>query len=198
MVDLRKTTASKILGDYAAPPDENEAYKWLDIAPSAASLEERWPVCGRSADQLADFVGESLPDDERIDRLDIVDSMGYIANELLENAIKFSYQPAVHGISFAVFLSAEAVWLYASNAVSSVETTMLQEVVHRLKTGDLEQMFQDRVERSLVEDKFHASLGFLTILMDYGATLGWKIEKFGETNWVTTMARLAITHLAIN
>jgi hypothetical protein len=64
--------------------------------------------------------------------------------------------------------------------------------LERLQSSDLEALFQDQLEQNLTEGIQQSSLGFLTLLLDYGVDLAWKFETVESIIWLTTMARMEI------
>ena len=122
--------------------------------------------------------------------------MSYVANELLENAMKFSYASSYHAISIEMFLEADVVRLYATNSLDPQTIEPFKQVIHRLLTEDPDALYLEQLERNAENDNEDASgLGFLTLLNDYGATLAWKFEEFSQNDngvTVTTMAKLTV------
>jgi hypothetical protein len=71
-----------------------------------------------------------------------------------------------------------------------------QEFLIRLSTEDPLQLYLDRLEKNALEDINTASgLGFLTMIIDYGAKIGWKFQEMnGEKKAiaVTTMVQILL------
>jgi hypothetical protein len=181
-----------IFGDFVDPPVREGKRRAFYFSPTSDSLEKRWPIGGRTADYASDFVGENLPDMPSEKRLDIEDSVGYVSNELLENALKYAFETAENEITFFIYLLPEAVYLYSRTALNSAEVGSFQCHLERLQSSDLEALFQDQLEQNLTEDIQQSSLGFLTLLLDYGVDLAWKFETVESIIWLTTMARMEI------
>ena len=122
--------------------------------------------------------------------------MSYVANELLENAMKFSYAPSQHAISIAMYLEAEAVSLYVTNSVDPHAVAAFQQTITRLLTEDIDTLYMAQLMHNAASDSAAGSgLGYLTMLHDYGVTLAWEFApslQEPDVVTVTTMARLSV------
>jgi hypothetical protein len=123
-------------------------------------------------------------------------AVSYVANELLENAMKFSYAPSQHAISIAMYLEAEAVSLYVTNSVDPHAVAAFQQAIARLLTEDTDTRYMAQLTHNTESDSADgSSLGYLTMLHDYGVTLAWKFApslQDPDVTTVTTMARLSV------
>ena len=79
---------SETFGDFAHELSNSGECLTLSFLPSARPLHERWRNNGLSADFLSDYFSTFLPSDNH-HKDDIRGAVSYIANELLENAMKF-------------------------------------------------------------------------------------------------------------
>ena len=84
----------QIFGDFIEQPPSQE-YLIIGFSPSSIPLKQRWRNNGLSADFLADYLTTFFPGNEddpsTIERqAEIKSAVSYIANELLENAMKFN------------------------------------------------------------------------------------------------------------
>jgi hypothetical protein len=174
-------------------------YLKLGFSPSSIPLQQRWRNNGLSADFLADYLstffpGEDPASNER--QAEIKDAVSYVANELLENAMKFSYEPSQHTVSIEMFLETDVIRLYAINCLDPSTLQGFQAFIQRLLTEDADELYREQLERS-VEDHMEntSGLGFLTMLNDYGATLAWEFTDLGESGdgvTVTVMAQWSV------
>ena len=119
-----------------------------------------------------------------------------MANELLENAMKFSYAPSQHAISIAMYLEADAVSLYVTNSVDPHTVAAFQQAIERLLTEDIDTLYMEQLTHNAESDSTDGSgLGYLTMLHDYGVALAWKFApslQDPDVITVTTMARLSV------
>jgi len=198
---------SQIFGNYIEKNTEQQEYLQIGFSPSSISLQERWRNNGLSADFLADYLSTFFPgdDDASLDRrTEIKDAVSYVANELLENAMKFSYTLAHHPVSITMQLDAESVRFYVSNSLDPESLPGFQIFIQELLEGDPDEMYMERLMQNAEEDSDGGSgLGFLTMLNDYEAKLGWKFDVIDapasipatavtKVATVTTMVRLTI------
>ena len=84
---------TQIFGDFIENPSSQE-YLIIGFSPTSLPLQQRWRNSGLSADFLADYVSTFFPggDTTALNRkAEVKDAVSFVANELLENAMKFSY-----------------------------------------------------------------------------------------------------------
>ncbi|MEO0685258.1 MAG: ATP-binding protein, partial [Cyanobacteria bacterium J06649_11] len=70
-----------------------------------------------------------------------------------------------------------------------------QTFLSELLAGDPEEFYVRQVEKSLETDSNASGLGFLTMINDYSAKLGWKFAKINTespTLTVTSMAQIIV------
>jgi len=191
-----------IFGDYLEKESDQQEYLQIGFSPSSISLQERWRNNGLSADFLADYLSTFFPgeDDEALDkRSEIKDAVSYVANELLENAMKFSFAPAQHAVSITMQLDTNSVRFYVSNSIDPQSAPGFQRFIQELLTGDPDELYMARLlqnaEAEDDEDSGGSGLGFLTMLNDYHAKLGWKFEIIDKS--ATTADAMAKTVTAV-
>ena len=138
------------------------------------------------------------PDESKHHRAEVQDTVSYIANELLENAIKFSHEPAQIPIRIGIYLSKTLLRFYVTNSLNPDSVEGFQHYIQELLSEDPGELYIRQLERNASEEfGTESRLGFLTLLNDYEAKLGWTFEdtpnELGE-KWqtVTTMVELAI------
>ncbi len=120
-------------------------------------------------------------------------SIQYIANELLENAIKFNKDSKQH-INLNLYLLDDKMIISAVNTTDKLSCIKLQELVQKILTDDPLTMYIEQVKSS-TEVSNISGLGLLTILNDHGAELGWEIQDCTDEKellQVKTMAQLNI------
>ncbi|MEM6445595.1 MAG: DUF6272 family protein [Cyanobacteria bacterium P01_D01_bin.123] len=123
-------------------------------------------------------------------------TISYIANELLENATKFSKENMPMPIRIALHLLGNRLIFLATNHVSPTVLTRLQNCIEQISNADPDQLYIQQLERSVEDDESGASgLGFLSMMVNYLAKLSWKLEPLQEdpqTVIVTTMVELVV------
>ena len=106
---------TQIFGKFIERQEEYGEYLKIGFSPTSIPIQQRWRNNGLSADFLADYVYMFFPREDGTSserQAEMKGVISYIANELLENAMKFSYAPSQHAISLAMYLEADAISLY--------------------------------------------------------------------------------------
>ena len=195
---------SQIFGDFVEsfplPQDSLE----LSFTPNSLPIKKRWRNNRLSANFMADYFSNFLPVDENdpAQKRRIKESKGavsYVANELLENAIKFNDRGTNFQIKFGIYFIKEAdltAVLFATNSVSAEGLDKFQKFIQELLCSDPEKLYVQQIEKSAQEENSGESgLGFLTMINDYSAKLGWKFEiepKDPKMIAVTTMVLVPV------
>jgi hypothetical protein len=182
-----------------ARQDDQGEHLEIGFSPTSIPIQQRWRTNGLSADFLADYLSTFFPGDDRAAaerQAELKSAVSYVANELLENAMKFSYASAQHAISIAMYLEAEAVSLYVTNSVDPHAVAAFQQTIERLLTEDTDTLYMEQLMHNAESDSADgSSMGYLTMLHDYGVALAWKFvpsPQDPDVFTVTTMARLSV------
>jgi hypothetical protein len=185
-------------GDYTEQ-QETEEYLVIHFSPTSIPLRQRWRNSGLSADFLADywttfFPAHDVPSSQR--QQEIKGAINYIANELLENTMKFSHKPAYHPVDLGLYLYRDAFRFYASNTVDPLAVGAFQARIQELLTKDPHELYVQQLERNAAtKDDVASGLGLLTMLCDYDAHLAWSFETVSadpDIIVVTTMVQLQV------
>ena len=127
---------------------------------------------------------------------DIKDAVSFIANELLENAMKFTNARSHHTVTIEMFLQADVIRLYTINCIAPDKIESFQQFIGRLLTEDTNALYTEQLERNGNADSdSNSGLGYLTMINDYGANLAWRFTNLaqdGDDVDLTTMVRLAV------
>jgi hypothetical protein len=187
------------LGNFIEPEEGHGEYLKIGFLPSSIPLQQRWRNNGLSADFLAGYVSTFFPGDDQASaarQAEIKDAISFIANELLENAMKFTASSSHHTVTIEMFLQADVIRLYSSNCIAPGSIEPFQGFIGRLLTEDTYELYAEQLERNAdAEGGTGSGLGFLTMLNDYGALLAWKFGKLvqdGDDVALTTMVRLPV------
>jgi hypothetical protein len=182
---------TQIFGDFIERKDDHGECLQIGFSPTSIPIQQRWRNNGLSADFLADYLSMFFPGDDRAAaerQADLKSAVSYVANELLENAMKFSYAPSQHPISIAMYLESDAVSFYVTNSVDPHAVAVFQQSIERLLTEDIDARYMAQLAQA-------GGLGYVTMLHDYGAALAWKFApslQDPDVVTVTTMVRLSI------
>jgi hypothetical protein len=190
----------KTFGNYLDPLPSYHEQLTLDFSPSTAPPRKRWHNNGRSADFLADFLITCLPevesDSDRRRQAEIKDAVSYIANELLENAMKYSNQIDRACTSINLYFDGKCILFLTRNDISLGAIAPFQACIEELLNEDPQELYITRLEESVESGDEGSGLGLLTMMNDYEAKVGWKFEQDGSKHEssivVTTMVQLEI------
>jgi hypothetical protein len=180
-------------------PDSQE-YLTLNFAPTSAPLrQQRWRNYGLSADFLGDYFAAFFPGDEvpesAINLKDTVKStVSYIANELLENAVKYSDGSVNLPISITLRLYNQEIIFQVTNYANQSTAKQYQQFVQEIQSSDLDELYTQQLEKTALGES-GSSMGILTIIHDYSAKGGWKFEPLIDN---PTVSRVSVMmHLVV-
>ena len=192
----------QIFGQFSDNFEYGREFLNLGFSPSSLSIQQRWRNNGLSADFVADYMTTFFPcqnegKQEKQRQAELKYAVSYIANELLENAMKFNCPLSKHSIEFGIYLldQKEAqIILYVTNSINAQQVKNFQAYIQKLLASDPEKLFIEQMETNAENpDNSGSKLGFLTMVNDYEAQLGWKFEQLeSEIVLVTTMVQLTV------
>ena len=187
-----------IFGDYSDIEDSQE-YLTINFSPNQLSIQERWRNNGLSADFLSDYWSTFIPVDDYSSQKKAKytkNIVGYIANELLENAMKFHCGVSNLPISISVHLFPDEFIFLMKNCADTLVVERFQEYIRTLLSGNIEELYLRQLESNAQETEHTTSrMGFLTMMHDYQAKIAWKFSPIAESpscQLVCTMVRLAL------
>ncbi len=188
----------QIFGDFAEQQTAQE-YLVIRFSPTFIPLEQRWRNTGLSADFMANYWSTFFPARDALAQerqQEIKGAINFIANELLENVMKFSFKPADYAVNFGLYLHQSVFRFYASNAIDPQGVGAFQARIQKLLTEDPGQLFLQQLEMNVLDKGLsYSHLGLLTMINDYGARLAWKFNtdpQDANVTVLTTMAELAV------
>ena len=188
----------QIFGDFLEEIPISDDYITLNFSPDSSPRKRPWEQNGISADFLGDYFSAFFPGDpvcgSKINRKDTIKGVvSYIANELLENAVKFSDWSAKLPISITLYLYEEELIFYVSNYANQVIVDKYKSFIEAMLASDIDQLYTRQLEKSGAGGE--SNMGLLTMINDYSARLGWKfnhLQKHPDLFRVTVIARLNI------
>jgi hypothetical protein len=141
-----------------------------------SGLPPTWSNCGATADFLGNLYARAAARAGK-NAKETRHGINYLANEILENAVKFRH-PASGAIQIEARFQQGRFELqvrnYAEPAVAANFQTLLQELTSR----DPGELMIERIEANAMDDTQGGSgLGILTMMNDYGAELGWRFTQ---------------------
>jgi hypothetical protein len=189
---------SETFGRYIEPGSALE-YVILSFSAVTLPIQARWRNNSLSADFIANYWATFLlsqGNSGHSQEAGLKDTVSYIANELLENAVKFHLETPGIPIRLGVYQIKQRLRFYVTNSISAQASLPFQQYIHILLTEDPDDLYIRQLEHNAAtEDSTESHLGLLTLLNDYQARLGWKFEQArqaAEIVVVTTMAELSL------
>lgn len=126
----------------------------------ALDMVVQWRRCGVVADYIAEYLALSFEEPAYAQSV-----LSTVANELVENAVRFSSEKA-RPIRVEARHRGEVVELLVSNLAAQQHVRGLETLFDDLARGDLTSVFRERVEAGT-----RGGLGLLILAKDYGAVL---------------------------
>lgn len=194
---------AEVYGNFqAVSVQTNQEFLQINFSPSSVPIQQRWHNNGLSADFAADYLTTFFPAASdspaaRRRQAEIKSAVSDIANELLENAMKFNYTN--YPIQFGMHLLNESeitVILHTTNRLSAAAMEKFKQFIQILSHSDPNELYLQQLERSAEsEEDMGSMVGLLTMITDHAAKLGWKFEpapENAEVLRVTTMVQLHV------
>ncbi|APB35152.1 hypothetical protein GlitD10_2809 [Gloeomargarita lithophora Alchichica-D10] len=186
---------TRVYGAFIEPLNHCREYLTLVFSPLTVPLTERWRTNSMSANFMADYVTHLFPDGQwplllSYGLVDLHGAVNYIVNELLENAMKFSAPDSTSPVTISLEIYSEQLIVRVQNSITPATAERLQEMIDQISLNSPQELYLQKVEANAVGDGQGSGLGYLTIINDYEAHLGWKILP-GIPDWqVTTLVQL--------
>ena len=202
MLTQHTPTQAQTFGEIGDDLPQSDEWLRLQFAPSSLPLQHRWRSNGLSADFIADYLltffpGEANPSaHDRKRQLELKGAATYVANELLENAMKFNDERSWRPISIALRLYPERLVFTTTNSLSPDQVEPFQALIQQLLTEDPQELYFQKLEENAMDpDSTQSGVGLLTMINDYGAKVGWVFQDLeGETpiTLITTIVQIEV------
>ena len=192
---------NKTLGYQGHQASSRCEYLTLAFSPLSAPLRSRWRNNGLSADFLGDYVTTFLPANGSAAAAEewqneIRHAVTYIANELLENAMKYHEHNVDIPIGIHLELTSTQIVVSASNGVGEAQAEHYQKFVENVLREDAGDLLVRQLEESAGGDGSSQScLGLLTMINDYRALLGWRFEAHPDCAGIVIVSTSAVLSL---
>lgn len=183
-------------------PTEQDALE-LTFSPTSKPIQQRWRNNLLSAYFMADYFSNFIPvsdDDTNRDKR-IKQGKGavsYIANELLENAMKSHDNESSYKVKFGIHFfedSEVTVVISTTNIINQKMAARFKIFIKELLSSDPNELYIQQIEKSAENDEESSGLGLLTMINDYSAKIGWKFETVPDkldAVAVTTVVQIAV------
>ena len=133
-------------------------------------LDLHWQHCGMTSDFLGTFFAAGMADPS-VDPNEVRHNIGYLVNEVLENAVKFR---SSGDVVVGVLLQENNFMLSVTNLIETEHVARFQDILSQFDGNDPGELLIERIERNAADPESNASgLGLLTLMSDYGVRLGW-------------------------
>lgn len=199
---MPRSDLTTTLGTLPAAMLPSEEFLKLQFLPTRQLRNQRWQNFGLSADFLGDYFAAFFPGDiapnHKINRRDIVKgSISYIANELIENGVKYNDSRVKLPITITLQLYEHHILVEVINHAASEQADRYQAFIQTLLESDLDEFYTQQLEKSALGDG-HSNMGILMLMNDYGAELGWVFKPIAHQDQndaifqVKVVAKLAL------
>ncbi len=196
---MPQSSTDRVFGRFLEPLLPTEEYLTINFSPTSGSRKEYWRNNGISADFLGDYFSSFFPISEdtqaKIDKRNEIKSMvSFIANELLENAMKYSEQNFRLPVTISLHLYEQELVFIAANYAHLTTIATYQEFIQEIISSDIDDLYLRQMEKAATGES-GSSMGLLTMINDYNADLGWKFVSLSdkpEVSKVIIMVRLKV------
>ncbi len=187
--------SDKLFGNFTEMND-NEEHMLIKFRAATLNMDELWESGSLSASFLSRFWGTFFPSHDKTSKrvkAEMKDAVRFIAGELIGNAVKFTYEPHFL-IKITLCMSDNELHFYVTNSISPEDDKEYQTFVEKIVTEDPDELYLEQMEKNALEENEESRMGFLTMILDYGAVPTWKFEKDEDSGvrTVTTMVRLPV------
>lgn len=194
-IEITGIQMSQIYGKFEDELPKGNEFLTLEFSLDSTSLKQKWRNNGISADFMADYFATFFPGGAI--QTEIKNAVSFIANELLENTMKYGDDSAGVPARVSLHLMPEKLIFITQNAIGLSRVAGFKALIEEILSNDVNDLYVRRLEENLAEDdKVVSGLGIITMMMDYGAEFGWKFEhsqlENGEVTLVSTMVQLSI------
>jgi hypothetical protein len=191
---------TQTFGTFRDDIPKSQEFLTLNFAPSSTpERQQRWRNYGLSADFLGDYFANFFPGgdvpESTINLKDTIKAtVSYIANELLENAVKYSDESVLLPVSITLRLFDQDIVFQVTNYANQAVAQQYQQFVQTLQSADIDELYTQQLEKTALGEG-GSSMGILTIIQDYSAQGGWRFEQLTENpsiSKVTVMMHLVV------
>lgn len=152
------------LADLAIDTGENVTKLRLFDGP----LDLSWKHCAMTSDFVAEFVALRYRETRSLYK-EVRHNVGYLTNELIENAVKFR---ASGEIVVEASIAANAFRTKVSNFVDKETAERFKHLLSEITAGNPGELLIERIEANAASAG-GSGLGLLTLMSDYGAHFAW-------------------------
>ncbi len=144
----------------------------------AKHLATNWKRCGLTANFWSKYYASDFSH-QKMSQKDFQNVASFILNELIENIGKYCDMPE-SDVAIKVFFHKSGKYvLKVDNLLTSQASDHFKAIAQELFTVDLDELYVQRLEHNL-ETGEGSGMGYLTMIQDYGVSLGFNFTEAGE------------------
>lgn len=132
-------------------------------------LDVCWKHCAITSDFVAEFVALRYRTSRSLYK-EVRHNVGYLTNELIENAVKFR---TAGEIVVEVSIATNAFRAKVSNFIDEDTAERFRHLLSEITAGDPGELLIERIEANATGSGAGSGLGLLTLMSDYGAHFAW-------------------------
>lgn len=190
-------TVTQIIGDFREDLLAENKVLMVDFFLDSIPLNRRKQTRYLSIAFMSDFLANVFPlKEENIKevekQLHLKTAVNYIANELLDNSIKFNEYALKLPVRLGICCADKMLIFVSENSVSKTTLDKLKYFASQLATSDPDELYFRQMEKGAEEKSEESGLGLLSLLNDYSAKLGWKIETVSQDPAITTLTTMVL------
>lgn len=194
-----ESMSPQIFGKFTDDISGSKEYLTISFSPDSSPRKQRWRNYGLSADFLGDyfaafFPGDTVPDSKIDQRNTVKAAVSFIANELLENAVKYNDDITELPISISLHLYEQQIIFHIVNYANEMVANQYQQFIKQLTASNLEDYYLQQLERTATGEG-SSGMGILTMMNDYSAHFGWKFQALEQEPAIVQVDVLAYLNL---
>jgi hypothetical protein len=157
-------------------PCSSKEYLFLEFSPNiVVPLNWHWRNNALSADFLANYLTIFFANDENKQK-EIKCAISYVANELLENAVKFQERTSQYSIQIQLKLYADHLMFFVTNSISPQTVPLFQTNLQELLENEPQALWIQKLTNYEEGVQRNLELSLLSILLNYEAKFHWTFE----------------------
>lgn len=165
----------------------------IELRIAEGPIDLSWHHCGATSEFLGEFFALHGAT-EKLNYNEARHAIGYLVNELLENAVKFR---APGDIFLLSSLETARFELKLTNLIDNETSMRFSGMLEDVMARDPGELLIERIEANAADSSSNGSgLGLLTLMSDYGARLGWTFHPAeGDRTRLEAFAQLDLARI---